>query len=350
MSKKILLTGSAGFIGMHTAKRLLEKGFSVVGLDSINDYYDVNLKKDRLKQLGFDTEEIDYNKAIRAGDNHSFIKLDLADKENIHRLFEQEKFQAVINLAAQAGVRHSITHPEDYIDSNVNGFLNVLEGCRHFGVEHLIYASTSSVYGLNREVPFKESDPTEHPVSLYAATKKANEMMAHSYAHLYDLPVTGLRFFTVYGPWGRPDMALFKFTKNILSGKPIDVYNNGNMQRDFTYVSDIVEGITRLVTSAPQASPQKEDSSWNTNQSSAPYAIFNIGNGNPVNLMDFVKEIERILGKKAEINFMPMQLGDVQRTYASTKNLLDEVDYLPEVKIEEGIREFVSWYLDYYQQ
>ncbi len=349
MSNKVLLTGAVGFIGMHTTKRLLEKGHKVVGLDVINDYYDVNLKLARLKLLGFDPDQVDYNKTINAHDNLRFIKLDLADKENILSLFEREQFDCVINLAAQAGVRHSISHPEDYISSNVSGFLNILEGCRHHKVKHLIYASTSSVYGLNTQVPFKESDPTEHPVSFYGATKKANEMMAHSYAHLYGLPVTGLRFFTVYGPWGRPDMALFKFTKNILAGKPIDVYNNGDMQRDFTYVTDIVEGVTRLVPEAPQASVQKPDSVWNSNNSSAPYAIFNIGNGNPVNLMDFVREIEKTLDKKADINFMPMQLGDVQKTFASTQNLLDKVDYLPEVGIEYGIREFIKWYLEYYQ-
>ncbi len=344
---KILLTGTAGFIGMHTAFRLLEKGFEVVGLDVINDYYDVNLKLARMKRLGIDPGALEYGKKTEGNDNFSFVKLDLSDAEGIRNLFETENFDYAINLAAQAGVRYSLEHPEVYVESNVQGFLNILEGCRHCLVKHLVYASTSSVYGLNTNNPFREEEATEHPVSFYAATKKANEMMAHSYSHLYDLPTTGLRFFTVYGPWGRPDMALFKFTKNILEGKPIDVYNNGDMQRDFTYVDDIVEGISRVVLSVPEGI-ESVQGNYDTNKSSAPYTIFNIGNGKPVNLMDYVRELENVLGKKAEINFMPMQAGDVQKTYASTENLLRAVDYLPEVGIEQGIREFVAWYVDYY--
>ena len=344
---KVLLTGTAGFIGMHTAFRLLEKGFQVVGLDVINDYYDVNLKQARLKRLGLDPEAIEYGEKVEGKPDFSFIKLDLSDATGIKDLFKSEAFDYVINLAAQAGVRYSLEFPEAYVSSNVSGFLNILEGCRHHGVKHLVYASTSSVYGLNTNNPFKEEEATEHPVSFYAATKKANEMMAHSYSHLYDLPTTGLRFFTVYGPWGRPDMALFKFTKNILADKPIDVYNHGDMQRDFTYVEDIVEGISRVVTTVPQG-VEASEGNFPTNHSSAPYTIFNIGNGKPVNLMDYVRELERVLDKKAEINFMPMQAGDVQKTYASTENLLNAVDYLPEVGIQQGIRAFVDWYLEYY--
>ena len=344
---KVLLTGTAGFIGMHTAFRLLEKGFEVVGLDVINDYYDVNLKHQRLKRLGIDVENLSHGQMVSGVPNFSFIKLDLTDEEGISGLFEQQQFDYAINLAAQAGVRYSLEYPQAYVQSNVTGFLNILEGCRHQKGKHLVYASTSSVYGLNTNNPFREEEATEHPVSFYAATKKANEMMAHSYSHLYDLPTTGLRFFTVYGPWGRPDMALFKFTKNILAGKPIDVYNHGDMQRDFTYVDDIVEGISRVVSHTPE-SKESAGGNYPTNQSSAPYTIFNIGNGKPVNLMDYVRELEKVLDKKAEINFMPMQAGDVQKTYASTENLLKAVDYLPEVGIEQGIREFVEWYLEYY--
>jgi len=347
LTNKILLTGTAGFIGMHTTLRLLEKGFEVVGLDSINDYYDVNLKLTRLQQLGIRSGEIKKDQKVKGRGDLSFIKLDLSDADGIASLFEREQFDFVINLAAQAGVRYSIEYPRAYVDSNITGFLNILEGCRHQKVRHLVYASTSSVYGLNTTNPFQEEEATEHPVSFYAATKKANEMMAHSYSHLYRLPTTGLRFFTVYGPWGRPDMALFKFTKNILEGKPIDVYNHGDMQRDFTYVTDIVEGISRVVSLVPEGT-DKVHGNYPTNQSSAPYTIFNIGNGKPVNLMDYVHELERVLDKKAEINFMPMQAGDVQKTFASTENLLKAVDYLPEVGIQEGIREFVKWYLEYY--
>jgi UDP-glucuronate 4-epimerase len=332
---------------MHTAFRLLSKGFEVAGLDVINDYYDVTLKQARLQRLGIDVKAIEYGNMLDGSQGLSFIKLDLADSSGIKKLFEAEKFDYVINLAAQAGVRHSLDHPEDYVNSNITGFLNILEACRHNKIKHLVYASTSSVYGLNTSNPFKESEATEHPVSFYGATKKANEMMAHSYSHLYGLPTTGLRFFTVYGPWGRPDMALFKFTKNILEGKPIDVYNHGDMQRDFTYVDDIVEGISRVVSVIPEGMERVQEN-FPSNQSSAPYTIFNIGNGKPVNLMDYVHELERVLDKKAEINFMPMQPGDVQKTYASTENLLKAVDYLPEVGIEKGIREFVEWYLEYY--
>lgn len=344
---KILLTGVAGFIGMHAAKKLLEKGHEVVGLDSINDYYDPELKYGRLSLLGVKSTNINMGQKVNVAKNFSFIRQELTNPEALDAIFAREEFDSVINLAAQAGVRYSLENPKAYVDSNVTGFLNILEGCRHYNVNHLVYASTSSVYGLNTTNPFREEEATEHPVSFYAATKKANEMMAHSYSHLYGIPTTGLRFFTVYGPWGRPDMALFKFTKNILEGKPIDVYNHGDMQRDFTYVDDIVEGISRVVSLVPEGTKSVQGN-YPTNQSSAPYAIYNIGNGKPVNLMDYVRELEKVLGKKAEINFMPMQPGDVQKTYASTENLLKAVDYLPKVGIEQGIKGFVDWYLEYY--
>ncbi len=345
---KVLVTGSAGFIGMHASLQLVDLGYEVVGLDNVNEYYEVELKFARLKEQGIEKENIAYGKVITGKENLKFIKLDIEDKEGILTLFENEKFDFVINLAAQAGVRYSLENPYAYIESNITGFLNILEACRKFPVKHLVYASSSSVYGLNTSVPFKESDPTEHPVSLYAASKKANEMIAHSYSHLFGIPTTGLRFFTVYGPWGRPDMALFMFTKNILAGKPINVFNNGDMFRDFTYIDDIVNGITRILSSPPKVDDGKTNKILSSDVSSTCYSIFNIGNSKPVNLKDFITEIENELGIKANINFMPMQPGDVKLTFADTKKIQSEVTYSPSTSIKEGINQFASWYKKYY--
>lgn len=346
---KVLVTGSAGFIGMHTSLQLLEEGYEVVGLDNVNEYYDVNLKYARLKLLGVDKSQIQFGKILSGKSNFKFIQLNVEDKKPMMDLYASEKFDYVIHLAAQAGVRYSLENPQAYIDSNVTGFLNILECCRAYPVKHLLYASSSSVYGLNVNVPFKESYPTEHPVSLYAATKKANEMMAHSYAHLFQIPSTGLRFFTVYGPWGRPDMALFMFTKNILSGKPINVFNNGDMFRDFTYVQDIVNGVTRILKNPPKVEVVNDKKDLPSDVSSTCYSIFNIGNNKPVNLKEFVVEIEKKLGKEAIMNYMPMQPGDVQLTYANTDKLQKEVTYLPSVGIKEGINNFIDWYKDYFK-
>lgn len=319
---KILLTGAAGFIGMHTAKRLLARGDEVIGLDNLNDYYDVNLKKNRLLEL---TES----------KNFTFVKIDLTDDQNIKKLFEKEKFNAVVHLAAQAGVRYSLTHPQAYISSNVAGFCNILEACRCHPIEHLVYASSSSVYGGNTKLPFAEQDSVDHPVSLYAVTKKTNELMAHTYSHLYKLPTTGLRFFTVYGPWGRPDMALSLFTQAILSGEAIRVYNYGKMRRDFTYVDDIVEGVLRVLDRPPRTD-------------STPYKIFNIGNNKPVELLDFIACLEEALGKRARKEFLPLQDGDVPETYADTQALNQWVGYVPSTEIKKGIEKYVDWYRAYY--
>ncbi|MDN5203128.1 NAD-dependent epimerase/dehydratase family protein [Fulvivirgaceae bacterium BMA10] len=348
---KVLVTGNAGFIGMHTFNRLVNEGLQVIGLDNINEYYDINLKYGRLKEQGFNPGEISYGNLLSSDTGNAFIKLNLEDKESILKLFSDQKFDYVVHLAAQAGVRYSLKSPDTYIESNIKGFLNVLEACRKFKVKHLIYASSSSVYGLNSKIPFKESHPTEHPVSLYAATKKADELMAHSYSYLYDLPVTGLRFFTVYGPWGRPDMALFKFTKNILEDSPIDVYNNGDMRRDFTYIDDIVTGIYHVIEKIPSGSSKQETDATDlaSDQSTAPFALYNIGNSNPVKLMDFIRALEDSLGKKAKINFMPLQPGDVVSTYADVENLNQSIGYVPEVDVEKGITEFVKWYQKYYR-
>lgn len=346
---KILITGTAGFIGSHLFNRLKDTDYTIVGLDVINDYYDVNLKLERLSKQGFNVSEIAYGKLISNAQGHQFIKLDLADKEKIHQLFQEQKFDYVVNLAAQAGVRHSLSHPEVYIKSNIDGFLNIIEACRHNPVKHLIYASTSSVYGLNQEMPFQESAITDHPVSLYAATKKTNELFAHTYAHLFNVPSTGLRFFTVYGPYGRPDMSLFLFTKAILSGEPINVFNNGEMMRDFTYVADIVESIARLLTVPPTSDPDFDFTHTISSESSAPYRVCNIGNNDPVNLMDFVHAIENELGIKANINFMPLQAGDVTRTYAKVDKLQGLTQFKPQTSIQSGIKEFVKWYLEYYK-
>ena len=342
--KKVLITGMAGFIGYHLAKLLVNNNYEVVGLDNINDYYDQNLKLARLEDLGFDTSKIDYNKLL-IGNNISFIKLDLTDLENIQELFKNQQFNYVVNLAAQAGVRYSLKNPHSYVDSNITGFLNILESCRAYPVEHLVFASSSSVYGLSEEIPFSENNCTDHPLAMYAASKKANEMMAHSYANLYNIPSTGLRFFTVYGPWGRPDMALHIFTKAIVNNEEFEVFNNGDMSRDFTYVGDIVESIKRLIPLAP-----KHNSNFNfkkpvSSKSSKPYQIFNIGNNSPVALMDFIKAIEKALNKKGKIVFKPMQPGDVKSTYANVESLFNHINFKPSTNLEEGVKAFVNNYL-----
>ncbi|UHM90584.1 NAD-dependent epimerase [Rahnella victoriana] len=333
---KYLVTGAAGFIGFYVSQRLLAAGHSVIGIDNLNDYYDVNLKFARLAQLE--------NK-----DGFEFIKLDLADREGMAALFAEQRFERVIHLAAQAGVRYSIENPLAYADSNLTGFVNVLEGCRHNKVGHLLYASSSSVYGLNKKQPFSTDDSVDHPVSLYAATKKANELMAHTYSHLYSLPTTGLRFFTVYGPWGRPDMALFKFTKAILAGQSIDVYNHGEMRRDFTYIDDIAEAIVRLQNVIPQADPDWTVENGSPASSSAPYCVYNIGNSNPVKLMTYISALEKALGIEAAKNMLPMQPGDVHETSADTAPLSKAINFKPETPVEQGVQRFVDWYRDFYQ-
>ncbi len=333
---KYLVTGGAGFIGFHVSERLLAAGHQVIGIDNLNDYYDVNLKQARLDLLA-------------PHSSFRFDKIDLADRNAMAELFAKEKFDRVIHLAAQAGVRYSIDNPHAYADSNLVGHLNVLEGCRHNKVGHLLYASSSSVYGLNRKLPFSTDDSVDHPISLYAATKKANELMSHTYSHLYGLPTTGLRFFTVYGPWGRPDMALFKFTRAIVEGKSIDVYNHGQMRRDFTYIDDIAEAIVRLQDVIPQA-----DAMWTVEEgtpatSSAPYRVYNIGNSNPVTLMDYITALETSLGKVAQKNMMPMQPGDVLETSADTKALYDVIGFKPQTSVQDGVQRFVDWYKAFYK-
>ena len=353
---KILVTGTAGFIGSHLAIKLLDRGDEVVGLDNINDYYDQNVKYGRLQRGGIiasleDGENIEYNKLLTSVkyQNYKFIKLNLEDKDNVDKLFEEEKFDKVINLAAQAGVRYSLTNPTAYIDSNIVGFLNILEACRHNNIKGLAYASSSSVYGLNESQPFSTGSNVDHPMSLYAASKKSNELMAHTYSHLYNIPTTGLRFFTVYGPWGRPDMALYLFTKAIIEGKPIDVFNYGNMQRDFTYIDDIVEGIIRVNDSPPKGNPDWDGKNPDPSTSPAPYKIYNIGNNNPVKLMDFIEALEKKIGKIAKKNMLPIQAGDVPSTYADVSDLIADLDYKPETTIEEGINNFVDWYVDFFK-
>jgi UDP-glucuronate 4-epimerase len=333
---KILVTGAAGFIGFFTAQKLLDLGYEVIGLDNLNDYYDTDLKKARLARL-------------EGRNRFCFVRADLADRNAIEKLFEDEKPQRVVNLAAQAGVRYSLSNPHAYIQSNITGFLHILEGCRHTSVEHLVFASSSSVYGANSAMPFSVHDNADHPLSLYGVTKKSNELMAHSYAHLYRLPVTGLRFFTVYGPWGRPDMAPFTFTRKILAGEPIDVFNNGKHTRDFTYIDDIVEGVTRVLGRVPEP-----DSAWDSRApdpatSSAPYRIYNIGNHNAVELMDFIAAIEKATGRKAIKNMLPMQPGDVLDTYADVGDLIRDTGFAPHTPIEAGMQKFVDWYRDYYR-
>jgi len=332
---KILVTGAAGFIGSTLCIRLLERGDEVVGIDNLNDYYDVNLKLARLERL-------------KNHERFKFIKLEIADREAIEGLFAREKFQRVMHLAAQAGVRYSITNPHAYIDSNIVGFINILEGCRHNAVEHLAYASSSSVYGANTQMPFSIHDNVDHPVSLYAASKKANELMAHTYSHLYKLPTTGLRFFTVYGPWGRPDMSLFMFTRNILEGKPIDVFNYGNHRRDFTYIDDIVEGVIRVIDQPAQINMNWSGDNPDPATSLSPYRIYNIGNNNPVNLLTFIETLEKCLGKEAIKNFLPLQPGDVPDTYADVSDLVNDLGYKPSTILEDGIRDFVEWYNKFY--
>ncbi|AHY13987.1 MULTISPECIES: NAD-dependent epimerase [Citrobacter] len=332
---KYLVTGAAGFIGFHVSKRLLEAGHQVVGIDNLNDYYDVSLKQARLDLL------------VHPG--FQFHKSDLADRESMSALFASGHFDRVIHLAAQAGVRYSLENPHAYADSNLTGFLNILEGCRHNKIQHLLYASSSSVYGMNRKMPFSTDDSVDHPVSLYAATKKANELMAHTYSHLYGLPTTGLRFFTVYGPWGRPDMALFKFTKAMLEGKSIDVYNYGKMKRDFTYIGDIAEAIIRLQDVIPAPNGEWTVESGSPATSSAPYCIYNIGNSSPVELMDYIKALEEALGIDATKNMLPLQPGDVLETSADTKALYDVIGYKPTTTVKDGVKNFVDWYRDFYK-
>ena len=347
---KILITGTAGFIGFHLANRMMLEGHEVVGLDNINDYYDVGVKYGRLSHAGLAKEDISYGSVIQSKkfSNYRFIKLDLENQEALTSLFLQEKFDAVCNLAAQAGVRYSLTNPHAYIKSNVVGFLNILECCREFCVDNLSYASSSSVYGLNESYPFATTDSADHPMSLYAASKKSNELMAHTYSHLFGIRTTGLRFFTVYGPWGRPDMALFLFTKAALEGKPITVFNHGEMLRDFTYVDDIVDGIKRVIDSPASADAEWQGNKPLPNSSSAPYRIFNIGNNSPVKLMDFIQAIENSLGVSIEKNMMPIQPGDVPQTFANVNDLIEALGYAPETSFQDGIAKFVEWYLDFF--
>lgn len=338
---KILITGTAGFIGHALVRKLAGKGHQIVGLDSINDYYDVNLKYGRLKDTGIEAETIQYGISIesRILDDYCFIQLNLEDRERLLELFEQEQFDRVCHLAAQAGVRYSLENPHAYIDSNITGFLNILESCRHHPVNHLVYASSSSVYGLNQKMPFTTADTVDQPVSLYAASKKSCELMAHAYSHIYRNPTTGLRFFTVYGPWGRPDMAAFKFVRSIIAGNPIDVYNEGNMSRDFTYIDDIIEGVVRVLERPPTPKSKIPN----------PYKIYNIGRGKPVSLMEFITAIEKALGKEAKKKFLPLQLGDVIETWADTSALEADTGYRPTTPVEEGIKKFVEWYKEFYQ-
>jgi len=348
---KILVTGTAGFIGYHLANRLIARGDEVVGLDIINDYYDINLKYSRLETAGIKREEVKPGQLVPSlkHSNYQFIQLDLADKAGLEQLFRTQQFDAVVNLAAQAGVRYSLVNPQAYVDSNIVGFVNILECCRHYEVKHLAYASSSSVYGLNEKMPLSTGDNVDHPISLYAASKKSNELMAHTYSHLFGLPTTGLRFFTVYGPWGRPDMALFLFTEAILKGEPIKVFNHGNMVRDFTYIDDIIEGVTRVIDHPPKGNPNWTGTSPLPDSSKAPWKVYNIGNNNPIKLMDFIKAIEDKLGQEAEKNMMDIQPGDVPATYADVQDLVDDLGYKPDTSIQEGINAFIDWYRRYYE-
>lgn len=338
---KILVTGAAGFIGFHVSQVLLNQGHKVVGLDNINDYYDVNLKFSRLNELGIKKEnalKFNIHSTSETNNNFSFIRLNIEDRDELPELFKKQQFDIVCNLAAQAGVRYSLENPESYIDSNMVGFLNILECCRHYNIKHLVYASSSSVYGLNKKVPFSTEDNVDHPISLYAATKKSNELMAHTYSHLFKLPTTGLRFFTVYGPWGRPDMAMFLFTDAILKDRAIKVFNHGNMERDFTYIDDIVEGVTRIIGKETAQRIEKNEF----------YKLYNIGNNNCVKLMDFIKEIEFNLGKEAKKDMLPMQPGDVERTWANVDELIKDYDYSPNTSIKDGVKSFIDWFKNYY--
>jgi UDP-glucuronate 4-epimerase len=349
--KRVLVTGTAGFIGFHLAQRLVEQGYHVTGLDIINEYYDVDLKYARLEQSGILKDEISYNQPVTSKNapNYQFVQLQLEDRESLFELFANRAFEVVVHMAAQAGVRYSLTHPQVYLDSNITGFLNILEACRHHPVKNLIFASSSSVYGLNKQYPFRESSNVDHPVSLYAASKKSNELMAHTYSHLFGIPAIGLRFFTVYGPWGRPDMALFIFTRAILEGRPIEVFNHGHMERDFTYIDDIVGGIERMVPTPPVPDKNWDPADPDPSASSAPFRIYNIGSSSPVKLTRFIEAIERSLGMTAEKVLMPIQPGDVEKTWADVSALVRDYGYSPATPVEEGIQKFVEWYKEYYR-
>lgn len=349
---KFLVTGTAGFIGFHVAKYLIDRGDEVVGLDVINDYYDVNLKFARLEFHGIEKSDVSFGKISKSNKfpNYRFIRLDLVEKESLMTLFEQEKFDVVIHLAAQAGVRYSLTNPEVYIQSNISAFLNILECCRFFPVKHLVYASSSSVYGSNEKMPFSTSDSVDHPISLYAASKKANELMAHTYSHLFGIPTTGLRFFTVYGPWGRPDMALFLFTEAILKGEPIKVFNYGEMKRDFTYIDDIVQGVVKVADKPAKPNPDFDSKNPDPGSGKVPYKVYNIGNSSPVRLLDYIHAIEDGLGKKAEMELLPLQPGDVPASHAEVSDLVRDMDYKPNTTIQEGVKAFTDWYLSYYKK
>ena len=347
---EVLVTGTAGFIGFHMVRALVEKGYRVTGLDSVNDYYDVDLKFARLEDTGIGRSKIVYGSEISSTrfTNYSFIRLKLEDREGIDGLFREHAFGKVLHLAAQAGVRYSLSQPRAYIESNLSGFINILEACRHHRPDHLVFASSSSVYGLNKEMPYDVRHNVDHPVSLYAASKKSNELMAHAYAHLFGIPVTGLRFFTVYGPWGRPDMALFLFTRAIMEGRPIEVYNQGEMERDFTYIDDIVEGVTRVLGTPPGGDGEWDPLKPDPSDSSAPYRIYNIGNSRPVKLLDFIHAIEKHTGRKAVMKLLPLQPGDVVKTWADVSRLKEDTGYAPSTSIDKGIRSFVEWYKAYY--
>lgn len=346
---KILVTGAAGFIGFHTARRLLRDGHEVVGLDNINDYYDVSLKYARLAETGISKEAEKWHSRVRSSLNpdYSFVRMNLEDRDPLNRLFEEEKFDKVCHLAAQAGVRYSLQNPYAYIESNITGFLNILEACRHHQVQHLVYASSSSVYGNNTKMPLSTADNVDHPISLYAATKKSNELMAHTYSHLFGVPTTGLRFFTVYGPWGRPDMALFLFTKAIMQNQPIQIFNNGDMVRDFTYVDDIAEGVIRVIENPAQVSGGENPDA--SRSKTAPYQVYNIGNSSPVQLMDYIRAIETALGKTATKEFLPMQPGDVPHTEADVSDLVKNLGYKPGTPVKEGVARFITWYREHYR-
>lgn len=349
---KYLVTGAAGFIGFHVAQKLIDRGGLVVGLDIINDYYDVNLKYARLEHRGIQKSEIRKGELIQSSTqkNYRFVQMDLVEKEPLLALFEQEKFDVVIHLAAQAGVRYSLTHPEVYIQSNIMAFLNILECCRFYPVKHLVYASSSSVYGANEKLPFSTSDSVDHPISLYAASKKSNELMAHTYSHLFGIPTTGLRFFTVYGPWGRPDMALFLFTEAILKGEKIQVFNYGEMKRDFTFIDDIVSGVLKVADRPARRNPDFDPQNPDPGSGKAPFKIYNIGNSAPVLLMDYIRAVEKGLGKKAEMELLPLQPGDVPASHADVEDLVRDTGYKPNTSIEVGVKAFTDWYLEYFKK
>lgn len=348
---KILVTGTAGFIGYHLANRLLAEGHEVIGLDSINNYYDVSLKIGRLESAGIPNNKIAYKELLQSQTQpgYQFVQMHLEDEASLNQLFQEHQFDIVCHLAAQAGVRYSLKNPKAYIQSNIVGFAHILEACRHNKIKHLVYASSSSVYGLNKKMPFSTQDHVDHPVSLYAASKKSNELMAHTYSHLFGLPTTGLRFFTVYGPWGRPDMAIFLFTKAILNDQPIKVFNYGNMKRDFTYVDDIVEGLKRIIESEPKTPGAWDGPEVAAAKSSAPYSVYNIGNNAPIRLLDFINAIEQATGKQAQKELLPIQLGDVEATYADVSSLMQDFGYQPKMELKEGVRRFVDWYRGYYE-